>query len=199
MENLGAMRTLVVDDEAAVRHFIHTALADRGYEVVEAENGLEALQVTRRDPPCDLVITDEIMPMLSGLELIARLAMERYPARYLLISGYSSCAELPAGLPCLVKPFTISKLIDTVDALLNEPTLLELENSWKLARKEWMGAATELTEIVCDIPSQIPQPDGSLRIERAAMRRDAAYNRYKDALQKYKEALRSCGIGQAAV
>jgi CheY-like chemotaxis protein len=193
------MRTLVVDDEPAVRHFIQRALAGRSYDVVVAENGLEALQVARRDPPCDLVITDQIMPMLSGLELIARLAMEHYPARYLLISGYSACAELPAGLPCLVKPFTISKLIDTVDALLNEPTLVELEHSWKLARKEWMGAATELTEITCDIPSQIPHPDGSLRIERAAMRRDAAYNRYKEALHRYRQALRSCGIGQAAV
>jgi CheY-like chemotaxis protein len=193
------MRTLVVDDEAAVRHFIHTALADRGYDVVVAENGLEALQVARRDPLCDLVITDQIMPMLSGLELIARLAMERYPARYLLISAYGSGGQVPAGLACLAKPFTISQLMDTVDALLNEPTLLELEHSWKLARKEWMGAATELTEIICDVPSQIPHPDGSLRLERAAMKRDAAYNRYKEALHRYRQALQSCGIGQAAV
>jgi two-component system, cell cycle response regulator CpdR len=198
MENRGA-RTLVVEDEAAVRHFIHRALATRGHDVVEAENGLEALQVAHRDPPCDLVITDQIMPMLSGLELIARLAMERYPARYLLISGYSACAELPAGLACLVKPFTIRKLLDTVDVLLGEATLVELEHSWKLARKEWMGAATELTEIICDIPSQIPHSDGSLRIERAAMKRDAAYNRYKEALHRYRQALRSCGIGWTAV
>jgi CheY-like chemotaxis protein len=196
MENLG-MRTLVVDDDAAVRHFIHGALAGRGYDVVVAENGLEALQVARRDPPCDLVITDQMMPMLSGLELIARLAMERYPARYLLISAYGSDGQVPAGLACLAKPFKLSKLIETVEALLNEPTLLELEYSWKLARKNWMRAATELTEIICDIPSQIPHPDGSLRIERAAMRREAAYNRYKEALHRFRQALRSCGIGQA--
>jgi CheY-like chemotaxis protein len=194
IEGAGNMRILVVDDEAVIRDIIHRVLANRGHEIIEAANGLEALQVAHCDPHCDLVITDEVMPLLSGRELIARLATERYPARYLLISGYSLGAQVSAGLACLAKPFTIGQLIDRVDALWSEPTLRELEHSWKLARKEWQGAATEIREIISDVPSQIPHPDGSLRIERAAMNRDGAYNRYKEAFHRYRHALRSCVV-----
>jgi PleD family two-component response regulator len=78
------MRVLVVDDEADVRKLLKTLLVINGYEVVEAENGLQAFQVAK-DRQCDLVITDQIMPLMNGLEVIARLAAERYPARYLLM------------------------------------------------------------------------------------------------------------------
>jgi CheY-like chemotaxis protein len=120
------MRVLVVDDEANVRKLLRTLLVTHGYGVVEAENGLEGLQVAKQQP-CDLVITDQVMPLLNGLDMISRLAAERYPARYLLISGYIPNQSVPPGFSFLRKPFTPSQLIDAVERLQQEATLTELE------------------------------------------------------------------------
>jgi YesN/AraC family two-component response regulator len=67
------MRILVVDDEAVIRKLLKTVLASRRYEVWEAENGLPGLEMAKQQP-CDLVITDQIMPLLNGLDMISRLA-----------------------------------------------------------------------------------------------------------------------------
>jgi YesN/AraC family two-component response regulator len=81
------VRVLIVDDEAGIRELICSVLAMKGYETLEAKNGLQALELARQCP-CDLIITDQVMPGMNGLELIEQLSAERYPARYLLISGY---------------------------------------------------------------------------------------------------------------
>jgi DNA-binding response OmpR family regulator len=74
------MRILVVDDEAVVRELIRTVLASYEHEVLEADNGLHGLEVAKAQP-CDLVITDRVMPLLNGKDMISRLATEQYPAR----------------------------------------------------------------------------------------------------------------------
>jgi YesN/AraC family two-component response regulator len=187
------MRILVVDDEAGVRELLKTVLASFGYEVMEAENGFQGLQVAKQHP-YDLVITDQIMPLLNGLDMISCLAAERYPARYLLISGYSANQRVPPGLSFLGKPFTVSQLIDAVERLLKEPTLAELERACHLAKREWRESVRETAEILSDVPSQIPHPDGALRIERAALKRRTLYERYMQAFYEYKGALQACGV-----
>jgi YesN/AraC family two-component response regulator len=187
------MRVLIVDDEANVRKLLKTLLVIHGYEVMEAADGLQGLQVAKQKR-CDLVIADQIMPLLNGLDMISRLAAERYAARYLLISGYGANHGLPPGLSFLRKPFTSSQLIDAVEWLLNEPTLPELEKKWLLAQEQWREALTEFNEVISEVPSGIPHPDGALRIERAALNRRATYERRSQAFHKYKEALRACGV-----
>lgn len=146
------MRILVVDDEASVRELLKTVLASDGHEVIEAENGFQGLQVAKQQP-CDLVITDQIMPVLNGLDMISRLAAERYPARYVLISGYGTNQGVPPGLSFLRKPFTPSQLIDAVKQLQQEPTLAELERACHLAKREWQESVREMEEILSDLPS----------------------------------------------
>jgi CheY-like chemotaxis protein len=187
------MRVLVVDDEADVRKLLRIVLVINGYEVMEAENGLQGLAFAKQYL-CDLVITDQIMPVLNGQEMISRLAAERYPARYLLISGYGANQGVPPGLSVLRKPFTSSQLIDAVERLLNEPTLPELKRACDLAKCEWKESVRETEEILLDVPSQIPNPDGTARIERAALKRRTAYEQYFQAFHKYKEALKACGV-----
>jgi len=142
----------------------------------------------------DLVITDQLMPGLNGTDLIARLATDRYPARYLLISGYGLNQPVQSGLAFLAKPFTTRQLIDVVQRLQYEPTLPELEKEWRQAKARWEEAATGFKEIISDVPSGMAHPDGMLRIERAALNRRTTYELHVQAFQRYKAALQACGV-----
>lgn len=70
-------RVLVVDDEASARLYIRSLLERRGFEVVEAADGVEALDKMRQDGPIGLVVADLNMPKMDGLELIWELRAER--------------------------------------------------------------------------------------------------------------------------
>jgi CheY-like chemotaxis protein len=191
------MWVLVVDDEANVRKLLRAVLAVHGYEVIEAENGLQGLQVAKHQR-CDLVITDHIMPLMNGQEMISRLAAERYPARYLLISGYGADRARYSGLSFLSKPFTSLQLIAAVERLLHEPTIPELEIEWLEAKARWEEACTDVKDIISDVPSGIPHPDGTQRIERAAVSQYFKYERSSQAFRRYREALKACGVLGAA-
>jgi CheY-like chemotaxis protein len=187
------MRVLVVDDEAGVRQLIRNVIQMQGNEVLEALNGVQALDLAHT-VTCDLIITDQMMPGMTGLELIEQLTSERYPARYLLISGYGLNRGEGAGLPFLAKPFSIRQLVELIGKLACEPALPELDRAWREAKDDWRRAVRELNNIVADVPSGIPHPDGMLRIERAGQKRKAAYEKYQAAFRRYKEALRRGGV-----
>jgi two-component system, OmpR family, response regulator len=77
-EKRAVVRGLVVDDEAGIRELIRTVAAMKGYETLEAETGQQALEIAHRFA-CDLIITDQEMPCMKGLELIARLTFGGLP------------------------------------------------------------------------------------------------------------------------
>ena len=79
-------RVLVVDDEPLMRDILRRMLQTEGYEVEEAEDGLEGLQ-RYRAVPADLVITDLHMPRLSGLDMIKELLHEFPNVKVIMISG----------------------------------------------------------------------------------------------------------------
>jgi PAS domain S-box-containing protein len=95
---------LLVDDEPLVRASTADMLAELGYEVVEAESSHEALALLD-SRPLDLVITDHLMPGLSGTDLARILAAERPGLPVLIVSGYADLDGLPTDLPRLTKPF----------------------------------------------------------------------------------------------
>ena len=106
---------LVVEDEDVVRNLIVRHLRDRGYAVIEARNGREALDVAAATPGIDLILTDTVMPEMSGPELIARLAERGLGIRIVYMSGYTDSAlarsgAFPESALFLPKPFTISDL-----------------------------------------------------------------------------------------
>jgi len=109
---------LVVDDEAAVRRIARLILERAGYTVLEAPDGLKALELLRTyDGPLDLVISDIAMPHLTGTQLMEHLRVEQPQLKVLLISG--QVAESPAtGVQLLRKPFTAQALQAAVNALL---------------------------------------------------------------------------------
>lgn len=119
----GARRLLLCDDEPAVRCMIACVLRDAGYEVLEAADGVAALELVSSDErPVDLLVTDLVMPRMGGDEL-ARHMFERQPAlRVLFVSGCTGdCdtnAELLANASVLPKPFTLKELLTRVEQLL---------------------------------------------------------------------------------
>jgi two-component system, cell cycle sensor histidine kinase and response regulator CckA len=123
----GTETVLVVEDETVVRRLAVLGLRAQGYTVVEAADGVEALEVAARIAPnVDLVVSDVIMPGMSGPELLKRLAVVAPGAKRLLVSGHAEEAVLPAGLidvgaAFLPKPFTPERLARKVREVLDAP------------------------------------------------------------------------------
>jgi PAS domain S-box-containing protein len=107
---------LLVDDEPLVRASTADMLTELGYEVVEADSGSDALALLDVRLP-DLVITDHLMPGLSGTDLALILAAERPDLPVLIVSGYADLDGLPADLPRLTKPFRQADLAAAVARL----------------------------------------------------------------------------------
>jgi PAS domain S-box-containing protein len=125
----GTETILVVEDEDAVRTLASRVLGQQGYTVIEARHGLEALALFEAGvPTIDLVLTDVVMPSMSGPELIRQLGtiVPGIPVMYM--SGYTEEDKLQAGLresdiPFLQKPFTPESLILRVREALDRATL----------------------------------------------------------------------------
>ena len=121
----GAVTVLLVDDADMVRDLACQALRQHQYQVLEAANGNEALQICEQHQgPIHLLVTDVSMPRMSGRELADHL-MSRYPTmKVLYISGYTNnllthSGVLDAHIAFLEKPFLPSELIRKVQAMLD--------------------------------------------------------------------------------
>jgi two-component system cell cycle sensor histidine kinase/response regulator CckA len=122
----GSETVLLVEDEQAVRTLARKLLERLGYRVLEVGDGASALEAARRhDGPIDLLLTDVVMPELSGADLAARLVALRPDTRVLFMSGYTDDAIVRHGLVregghFLQKPFTpdglARKLREVLDA-----------------------------------------------------------------------------------
>ena len=116
----GTGTILLVEDEEAVRAVAHRALSRRGYTVVEARNGREALDVLEsRGEPFDIIVTDLVMPVMGGRELAQRVRELGYAPPLLFMSGYAEADMLPDEPSArdgtfLEKPFTIDQLLGAV-------------------------------------------------------------------------------------
>ncbi len=114
---------LLVDDEELVRASTAEMLRDLGYTVVEANSAEQALQLVAAGEQFDLLVTDHLMPGMTGTEL-ARAVQERRPnTRVLVISGYADLEGLAPDLPRLTKPFRQDELaasLATADLTSND-------------------------------------------------------------------------------
>ena len=121
----GTETVLLVEDAAAVRAVIHEALARQGYTVLDAPNGAEALRIAAGHPgPIHLLLTDVVMPGLSGRQLSDQLAQIRPETKVLYTSGYTDDAivrhgVLESGIAYLQKPFSVDGLARKVREVLD--------------------------------------------------------------------------------
>ena len=113
----GAMRLLLVEDEDGVRRVLERVLTRHGHEVLTAAHPNEALEIAMQGTPMDMLITDVVMPGMSGPQLAARLTEMQPGLPVLFVSGYTdSPGELPVGANLLRKPFTNAALLREVAA-----------------------------------------------------------------------------------
>jgi CheY-like chemotaxis protein len=113
---------LLVDDEEFVRASTADMLAELGFEVIEASSGQEALVQLERKGAIDILITDHLMPGMTGVELAKAVARKFPSLPVLLVSGYSDAIGIDAELPRLEKPFRQVELAARLASLLPLPT-----------------------------------------------------------------------------
>jgi two-component system cell cycle sensor histidine kinase/response regulator CckA len=122
----GRETVLLVEDEDAVRRIAAEFLRKQGYTVLEAHQGGDALLICRRtESVIHLMVTDVVMPGMSGRELVENLAPLKPEMRILYMSGYTDNAivhhgVLEPGVNFLQKPFTLNDLARKVRDVLDE-------------------------------------------------------------------------------
>lgn len=111
------MRVLVVDDESSVRFLLRMLLESEGFDVIEAKHGAEALVRVNEISP-QLVVTDLMMPVMDGRELIDRLRSDDATAAIPILALSARPDPCVAGADvALEKPFDIDALLDAAQAL----------------------------------------------------------------------------------
>jgi hypothetical protein len=116
---------LVVEDEEEVRQLVREFLAGKGYTILEARDGTEAIQLAQQHRgPIHLLVTDVVMPGMSGGNLAQRLASLRPETKVIFMSGYTDDAivqhsVLEEGTDFLQKPFSLDALARTVREVLD--------------------------------------------------------------------------------
>jgi two-component system, sensor histidine kinase and response regulator len=132
-------RILVIDDEEWLREMVHLALAQKGYDVLEAENGAVGLELARNSLP-DLVLCDVNMDKVDGYGTLASIRKEPATASipFILMTGLADHAGMRHGMELgaddyLPKPFTIEALFAAVETRLKKAQTVREEAEQKLA------------------------------------------------------------------
>ena len=120
----GVARTvLLVEDEPQLRQITARTLERHNYRVRAVENAQEALAVLQEDTPVALLLTDVVMPGMSGLQLAQRAADLRPQLRLLFMSGFPrdlwEQGEIDSDLTIIEKPFDAAQLLRKVSEVLN--------------------------------------------------------------------------------
>ena len=120
----GTETILLVEDEDLVRNLSRHILEECGYKVIEAINGIEALQICARQGPIDLLLTDVVMPQMGGRELSEKLRETIPDVRILFTSGYTDDEVVKHGVieidtNFIQKPFTPESLAQKVRKVLD--------------------------------------------------------------------------------
>src|SRR5678815_2617005 len=130
MERADRARTqlLVVEDDAAMREFVHESLADEGFRVDVAPSGRAGIE-RARSGGIDLVITDVKMPDMDGLDMLSEIrALSEAPPHVIVVTAFGSIETAKRAIKLgahdyITKPFEIEDLLDAVEKALDERTL----------------------------------------------------------------------------
>jgi CheY-like chemotaxis protein len=108
---------LLVDDEDLVRASTADMLISLGYRVGEAASGGAALMMLHAGAKPDVLITDHLMPGMTGVELVRKVREKHPDLPALIVSGYTEAEEIAPDLPRLIKPFRRGELAEKLGGL----------------------------------------------------------------------------------
>lgn len=108
---------LLVDDEELVRMSTADMLSELGYAVIEAASGEEALRLVNNGTRFDLLVTDHLMPGISGVDLAREVRTAKPGVPVLLVSGYAEREGVDPDIPRLTKPFRKDELASSIASL----------------------------------------------------------------------------------
>jgi CheY-like chemotaxis protein len=117
-------RVLVVEDHKDSREMLEELLSEEGFTVETAVNGLQALERLLSGPRPDVVLLDLMMPVMTGWDLMARVAEERslWGLRVIVVSGAGSTRPVPRGVMASIpKPLDLPLLMETLARLRRDP------------------------------------------------------------------------------
>ena len=191
---------LVVDDDKTILYAAEAILRRNDYSLIVACSPSEALKKSgdfRGD--IDLLLTDVVMPEMDGFTLARQIFAERPQIRILLMSGYTNVST---RLPLLRKPFRMHELLEQVAKVIGGPpppptdVLVDKESSKESlraalskevdgARRRYLEWSRGLLKITKDVPSGIPNPDGSMRIQRPASELRRLFEEYQRARKSW--------------
>ena len=114
---------LLVDDEELVRMSTADMLTDLGYEVIEAASAEQALRLVDEGAQLDLVVTDHLMPGMTGADLALELRARKPGVPILIVSGYAEAEGIAPDLPRLTKPFRNAELAQSIATIAQDDVL----------------------------------------------------------------------------
>ena len=122
LERLKKLKILFVDDEENILHLMTNLLVDLGVEFLTAKDGMEALEIIRKDESIDLVVSDYFMPNMDGMQMLEILRKEGNDIAFLFISGHQNMnlfdkADELGALEYLYKPFDFSQFVMLIGEL----------------------------------------------------------------------------------
>ena len=122
----GKGKILIVEDEEIVRKLTRSALEESGYQIIEARNGAEAIELFKKENmKIDLIMTDIVMPEMSGFELYKNLSkILAQPPKFLFTSGYLEDERIKSdsfdiSQNFIAKPFWVNELILKIQEILS--------------------------------------------------------------------------------
>lgn len=123
-------RVLIVDDEIHIVHVVAIKLRNNGYEVISADNGVEAFELACSEKP-DIIVTDYQMPIMTGMELVEKLRQHEEtkdtPIIMLTARSFAISKEQQEQLQisgCLSKPFSPRELLENIEDILYQKKLM---------------------------------------------------------------------------
>lgn len=144
---------LVVDDEQIFRDLEARVLARHGFKVLVAADGQEALSIVeQREVRIDLVLSDIVMPGMTGPQLVKRVKQLSPNTKAVLMTGYTSLESTDPDVPVLTKPFSSDVLLKKVEELLRNSReihddIMQLRSRSRRLIKKSVKLRGELEEI----------------------------------------------------
>ncbi|MGM0596900.1 MAG: HD domain-containing phosphohydrolase [Myxococcota bacterium] len=195
-------KILVVDDEAVIRDVMEDYLSSEGYEVISVDNGHEAL-LELEEERYDALISDLMMPEMSGLELIEQINQKEFQLVTIIMTGYGTIETAVKAMKIgaydyILKPFKMEEVLQVlkrsfeIKALKEENiNLRETVNLFKVS--EAIANSTDIKTILTTIVNALHEEKGAdyiyLYLPNLSLVPDFEFERYSDKVKPYREKI----------